>query len=135
MVKDAPQTTEPEIDPGAATPAEVDDGVADDFIDVIADITGQPQEVPEPDVTTKEIVVAQPEADKDVTITELPLPADDFDVFANEKVARVTPKSNVLPEQFEKAQDIRQKVDDVAENPNMRFISSLLSGDDSHGLF
>ena len=149
VVKNANDTTEPEIDPGVAQPAEVDTAAADDFIDVVAD--AQPEEVPEVDPNT--VVVDTPPAEKDTAVVELPV--DDFDVFANEShaisndfdvfspvntgISRVTPKasSNVLPPQFESVERREQDLDNIAVDPgkNLKFLSYLFNSSDDGGLF
>lgn len=150
VVKNAADSTEPEIDPGVAQPAEVNTAAADDFIDVVAN--AKPEEVPEPDLNT--VVVDTPPAEKDTAVVELP--ADDFDVFANEsrvapapdsdfdvfgtdqKVSHVVPKSSsVLPPQFESVERREQDLDNIAVDPgkNLKFLSYLFDSDDDKGLF
>ena len=108
LVKDAGITTEPEIEPGEATTAEVNDAGVDQVIDVIADAPVEDEE------------------DKDGI-------SDDFDVFANESrkipQVRVTPKETpVLPPKFSET-EARIANENIANDTgnNLKMLSFLMT--------
>jgi len=115
-VADSDETTEPEIEPGAASDETVDDTTREEFIDAVAD--------------TKENGDSEPEIPAP---TELP--SNDFDVFATESViptSTVTPKlsEDILPPQFSQTEAKRAN-ENIANDPgnNLRMLAFLANAD------